>query len=59
MFRELNTDRLLNVIAEQFLNGGAEMKKYYETPVADIEKFSTPNDVITTSNGIGDYEDEF
>lgn len=35
------------------------MKKYYESPVADIEKFSTPNDVITTSDGIGDTDTEF
>lgn len=30
------------------------MKKFYESPLLEIEKFTMKNDVMTTSDGIGD-----
>lgn len=35
------------------------MKKIYETPELEIEKFSFPSAILTTSNGQGEVDQEF
>ncbi len=35
------------------------MKKYYESPLAEIEKFTVDNVMTNPQSGQGDYDEEY